>query len=599
MMVKSSSNFLIIFILSAHTLCSSGALVGFYSDARKPYSISSAAETISTLKLNKINPSQIRVLVEDFRGLDTNVTFDLYLTDKHSVLQSLKSHLSTNIPHANNFKKIIVSSTRTDLHEQQSLFTTLRSVHSLLESLHLKREVKVSVEFSLSFLENLNRKNEKHERDLSRICSFIYKIRSFVTIEGELNDRDRFIESVAERAKLAISALSCKNVSIALNIKNTVFSPQGLAKISCGISRLLDDRNPVDGIVLNQLFLEANLINNFKNQRELLSKETTEYDTNFPPTNTLPTNPTPTIVTVTPNPIPNLPANTFPMTNPVTTPTTVPMPVPVPATTPSTIPAPVSNPVTTPSTFPAPVSNPATTPSTIPAPVTNPPSTVPGLPAGGAPATGISPAGQSWCVARSGASEAAMQSALDYACGIGGADCVTIQMGGSCYNPNSLQSHASYAFNSYYQKNPVQTSCDFGGTAMVTTTNPSSGSCIFQSSMSASSGNTSPAIITPTPMPTTTTPAATAPPVFTAPPTPTVIPPTPILPTPMPQTPPSSGDTMPSYGTPPSVVNSSNPAFGDGPAGFNSTSTISPSGRIYPLLSHLILLVLVITGNLF
>lgn len=81
--------------------------------------------------------------------------------------------------------------------------------------------------------------------------------------------------------------------------------------------------------------------------------------------------------------------------------------------------------------------------------------------------------GQSWCVARGGLPEAVLQVGLDYACGIGGADCSTIQQGGSCYNPNSLENHASYAFNSYYQKNPVQTSCDFGGAAMVTNVNPS------------------------------------------------------------------------------------------------------------------------------
>jgi hypothetical protein len=43
----------------------------------------------------------------------------------------------------------------------------------------------------------------------------------------------------------------------------------------------------------------------------------------------------------------------------------------------------------------------------------------------------------------------------------------------SCFNPDTVRDHASYAFNSYYQKNPVQTSCDFGGTAVLTSTNPS------------------------------------------------------------------------------------------------------------------------------
>ena len=81
--------------------------------------------------------------------------------------------------------------------------------------------------------------------------------------------------------------------------------------------------------------------------------------------------------------------------------------------------------------------------------------------------------GGSWCVASPSASATALQVALDYACGQGGADCSPIQQGGSCFSPDTVRDHASYAFNSYYQKNPVQTSCDFAGTAVLTSTNPS------------------------------------------------------------------------------------------------------------------------------
>ncbi|KAH7568627.1 hypothetical protein JRO89_XS06G0024500 [Xanthoceras sorbifolium] len=123
----------------------------------------------------------------------------------------------------------------------------------------------------------------------------------------------------------------------------------------------------------------------------------------------------------------------------------------------------------------------------------------------------------SWCVANPTASPTALQVALDYACGFGGADCSAIQPGGSCYNPTSLHDHASYAFNDYYHKNPAPTSCAFGGTAQLTSTDPSSGSCRYPSSTASTSTSppvnpTPPTMSTPTTMPTTPiTPGTTTP----------------------------------------------------------------------------------------
>lgn len=82
--------------------------------------------------------------------------------------------------------------------------------------------------------------------------------------------------------------------------------------------------------------------------------------------------------------------------------------------------------------------------------------------------------GTTWCVARAGVSAINLQIALDWACGLGKADCGPIQAGGPCFNPNSLLSHASYAFNSYYQQNGnSDIACYFGGTATLTQNNPS------------------------------------------------------------------------------------------------------------------------------
>lgn len=79
----------------------------------------------------------------------------------------------------------------------------------------------------------------------------------------------------------------------------------------------------------------------------------------------------------------------------------------------------------------------------------------------------------SWCIARSEATDKSLQTALDYVCGAG-ADCLPIQQNGLCYLPNTLQAHASYAFNSYYQKsNYAPGACDFAATATITVTDPS------------------------------------------------------------------------------------------------------------------------------
>nr|XP_004497857.1 PLASMODESMATA CALLOSE-BINDING PROTEIN 3-like [Cicer arietinum] len=82
-------------------------------------------------------------------------------------------------------------------------------------------------------------------------------------------------------------------------------------------------------------------------------------------------------------------------------------------------------------------------------------------------------AAKTWCVAKKGADTTTLLSALNYACGAG-ADCEPIQSTGLCFNPDTVEGHASYAFNSYYQiQKQADGSCDFGGSATTVEIDPS------------------------------------------------------------------------------------------------------------------------------
>ncbi|XP_061355478.1 PLASMODESMATA CALLOSE-BINDING PROTEIN 3-like [Gastrolobium bilobum] len=88
-----------------------------------------------------------------------------------------------------------------------------------------------------------------------------------------------------------------------------------------------------------------------------------------------------------------------------------------------------------------------------------------------------------WCVVRSGASYQNLQQGMNYACA-SGADCGPIRPGGSCFNPNTIQNHASYAYDSYYQRHgKAPGTCDFGGTATIAITDPSFGACRYPGSL--------------------------------------------------------------------------------------------------------------------
>ncbi|TYI76491.1 hypothetical protein E1A91_D06G080200v1 [Gossypium mustelinum] len=85
-----------------------------------------------------------------------------------------------------------------------------------------------------------------------------------------------------------------------------------------------------------------------------------------------------------------------------------------------------------------------------------------------------------WCIASSKASEADLQNALDWACGPGNVDCSPIQPSQPCFEPDNTLSHASFAFNSYYQQNgATDVACSFGGNGVKVDKDPSYDNCIY------------------------------------------------------------------------------------------------------------------------
>ncbi|XP_022159039.1 glucan endo-1,3-beta-glucosidase 12-like isoform X1 [Momordica charantia] len=103
-------------------------------------------------------------------------------------------------------------------------------------------------------------------------------------------------------------------------------------------------------------------------------------------------------------------------------------------------------------------------------------------PSSGTPPNSGTPSSQvqSWCVANENAGADKLQAGLQYACGVGGADCGPIQPGSNCFSPNTLEAHASYAFNSYYQKKArAAGSCDFDGAAYIVNQPPQYGECVY------------------------------------------------------------------------------------------------------------------------
>jgi len=82
--------------------------------------------------------------------------------------------------------------------------------------------------------------------------------------------------------------------------------------------------------------------------------------------------------------------------------------------------------------------------------------------------------GKLWCVVDANADVSALPSAIKSACSQGENTCAALQPGKPCHQPNTVTDHASYAFNSYWQKSKnFYGGCDFNKTARLVTKDPS------------------------------------------------------------------------------------------------------------------------------
>lgn len=85
---------------------------------------------------------------------------------------------------------------------------------------------------------------------------------------------------------------------------------------------------------------------------------------------------------------------------------------------------------------------------------------------------------QQWCIASPRATDAGLQANIEWGCSTGGVDCGPIQMGGNCWNPDTVRSHASFVMNRYYKnQGEFKDACDFNGTGDIVFKDPSHDSC--------------------------------------------------------------------------------------------------------------------------
>ncbi|XP_058101193.1 glucan endo-1,3-beta-glucosidase 4-like isoform X1 [Magnolia sinica] len=409
---------------------------------------SSPANHLPFLKRN--GASHIGISDEDYRLLreicGKGRDVDLYISMKNIVPVSKSKALAVDwvqrevstLNRCTNISSIVVNSEIMKKNHLPLLLPAIKAIDSALATLKLDPSIGLSASFSLPFIEDCFRTPQKPSsrnfRDvLAQVIDFLHGPKCYLTLEASCGEELGLDDCLANLTTRAISVLPDHDLPLQINL------------------RRFPSSSPIS------FFTEKPLVEEFK------QKELNHGEKRLPPSlhRELLYSASEYINGMAQSHI-DTPAS-VPVINPMTPTTATPVVTPLTPSPPTTM-----TPITTPMTTP-PASSGMTNPP--PSGMTNPPAS----------------SGQSWCVASQSASETALQVALDYACGYGGADCSAIQKGGSCFNPDTLRDHASYAFNDYYQKNPAPTSCNFGGTAVLTNTDPSTSTCQYPSSSPTSS----------------------------------------------------------------------------------------------------------------
>ncbi|RWR96149.1 integumentary mucin A.1-like protein [Cinnamomum micranthum f. kanehirae] len=437
---------LIIFLMGLF-FCS-GTLVRISYDGS---SLSSPADLLQFVKQNE--SPHIRISDGNYGVLRTvcgnSIDLDLYISMKNIVAVSTSRALAvtwvqrevSSIVHCLNISAIVVSSELMTENHFPILLPALKTIDSAIKSLKTDQSIKLSVSFPLSFIEGCFRIPSKSSspnlKDILQVLDFLRVTKSYLTVNAFCGEDLSFRDCLISVTNRAIFILRNHDIPLRINLRNPqLFSLSDKVELGDKLMRVIRKQDHVRDRMLS-LFVEKPLNVEVEHKELKHEKSLQPYQRELMGSKVESVNITPQLDVITP-------LTTVPVTNPTTT---MPVVIPIVSTPPTTI-----------------VTNASTTPTTPP----------------------ISP-GQSWCIASQTASQMALQVALDYACGYGGAECSAIKQGGSCYDPNTLRDHASYAYNDYYQKNPVATSCNFGGTAVLTNIDPSISTCQYASTSTSSS----------------------------------------------------------------------------------------------------------------